>query len=115
MNIVIFAEKFKNGSWDVWEHTCNPSEVKAIVDSALARAGARSLSRNPNHDDFLRGARSTFDVVHSAAEQPEDGDIRVYCVCIGRLVIGDYEKIRQYSHRVAENHELLERTLERTA
>jgi hypothetical protein len=115
MNILIFAEQFKNGGWDVWEHTCSPKEVKAVVDSALARARARSLSRKPNHDDFLYGARSTFDVMHGAAKSPDDGDTRVYCVCIGQLVIGDYDKIRHYSHRVAQTRESLESAMEKTA
>lgn len=115
MEIVVFAEQFKSGSWDVWEHTCSPKETQAIVDCALVRAKVRSSNGQPIHDDFLEGARCTFNVTRGSANSPKDGDIRVYCICVDRIVIGVYEKICQYSQQVAEYHEFVEVALQQTA
>lgn len=100
MEIVIFAEQFKNGSWDVWEHLCNPQEAAAVVDTARVRATVRSQGR-PIHADFLESARSIFNVEGGLASAPNDGDVRVYCVCVDRVVVGNYEKIHQYAQRLA--------------
>lgn len=108
MEIVIYAEQFRYGNWGVWEHTCSPKEVDAVVNSALNRANGRSLNGKPVHDDFLEGARHLFNVSRGSAIAPKDGDTRVYCVCVDHLVIGVYEKIRQYSHRLASARQLAE-------
>jgi hypothetical protein len=100
MEIVIFAEQFKNGNWDVWEHLCSPQEAAAVVDTARVRATVRSNGR-PIHADFLESSRSIFNVEGGLASAPKDGDLRVYCVCVDRVVIGNYEKIHQYSQRLA--------------
>jgi hypothetical protein len=102
MSIVVFAEQFRIGSWDVWEHTCSPKEVEALVDSAVARAMSRTSVEKPAHDDFLQGARHIFNVALGPANDPRDGDIRVYCVCVDQVVIGVYDKVRQYSEGVRE-------------
>ena len=115
MEIVVFAEQFRSGSWDVWEHTCSPKEIEAVVDCALVRARVRSSNGRPTHDDFLEGARCAFDLAHGSANRPKDGDIRVYCVCVDRVVIGVYEKILQYSQQVAGAHEYVEVALQQTA
>ncbi len=115
MEIVVFAEQFTNGNWDVWEHTCTPKEVQAVLDSARATANDRSLEAHPIHGDFLEGARSVFDVAHGPADNPRDGDQQVYCVCLNELVIGVYEKIRRYSQKIMENHEFVEVPLRRSA
>src|SRR5580700_4816168 len=105
MKTVVFAEQFRNGSWDVWEHTCTRSEVEAVFDSAFQRAHQRSSHGQPIHDDFLEGARAVFNVALGSPESPRDGDTRVYCVCMGDVVIGVYEKVHRYSQRVMENHD----------
>lgn len=115
MEIVVFAEQFRSGIWELWQHACSSREAKAVADSALARARARSLSRKPNHDDFLAAARSAFDVGRDSAAGPGDGDIRVYCVCVDRIVMGDCDKIRQYSPRIAESRQFADVAFERIA
>ena len=115
MKIVVFAEQFRNGCWDVWEHTCGPNEAKAIVDSANAKAAGHSLNGRPTHKDLLESARQLFDVAHGPADNPGDGDLRVYCVCVDQFVIGVYDKISRYSQRVMEAHEPVEVALRRTA
>ena len=69
----------------------------------------------PIHDDFLEGARAVFNVALGTAESPSDGDTRVYCVCMGKVVIGVYEKVRQYSQRVMENHDFVGVELKKSA
>jgi hypothetical protein len=108
MEIVVFAEQYRNGSWDLWEYECNPIEAKAIVDSAVARAQGREISAKPVHDDLLASARCLFDVARGTPASPRSGDTRVYCVCVDKLVIGVYEKICQYSQRIAETHEFVD-------
>jgi hypothetical protein len=115
MEIVVFAEQFRNGRWDVWEYECNPIEVKALVDSALARVNDREIGAKPMHDDLLASARCLFDVARGTPASPRSGDTRVYCVCIDKLVIGVYEKIRQYSQDFTEAHEFVEAGLPMSA
>ena len=107
MEIVVFAEQFRNGNWDVWEYDCNPIEAKAVVDAAVARAKAREVGAKPVHGDFLESARDLFDSVRGTVTNPRNGDTRVYCVCIDKQVIGVYDKIRQYAHRLSENQEFV--------
>ncbi len=105
VEIVIFAEQFKNGTWDVWKHVCSPEEGLAVVDTALLRAKVRSSSGRLIHNDILEGARGMFNVAHGPATNPQDGDMRVYCVCVDKIVIGVFEKIRQYSPKFAGTQE----------
>ncbi len=102
MKIVVFAEHFKNGNCESWEHRCSSRETKAVMDSAFARARSRSLSGRPTHEDFLDGARQVFNTTRGAAGRPGDGDLQVYCVCLDKAVIGLYEKIRHYSQQATE-------------
>lgn len=105
MEIVVFAEQYRNGGWDVWEYECNPIEARALVDSAAARANARELNAKPVLDDYLESARCLFDITHGTPAFPRNGDTHVYCVCVDKIVIGVCDKIRQYSHRLAESEE----------
>jgi len=115
MRFVVFAEQFRHGNWDVWEHQCSPSEVTALLDSALERSKQRSSKGRPTHNDLIESARRIFNVERGPEPDPWEGDIRVYCVCAGELVIGVYEKIRQYSGKIAETHEVVEVELEKIA
>jgi hypothetical protein len=112
MKIIVFAEQFSDGCWDVWEHACTPQEVRMLVDCAMARADDRTSDQKPTHEDFLAGAHRLFDVVNSPARER---DTRVYCVCIDQIVIGEYEKIRKYAERIAEAHEYDETALRKSA
>jgi hypothetical protein len=46
MEIVVFAKRLRNGSWEVWEHTCSEEKVDAVEDSARAKTLDR-LSFDP--------------------------------------------------------------------
>ncbi len=115
MHTVVFAEQFKSGNWEVWEHACSPKEVEAVFEAAFARAHQRSSHGQPVHDDFLEGARSVFDVARGLPDDPKDGDTRIYCVCMNQVVIGVYDKVRQYSQQVLENHEFVGVELKKSA
>jgi hypothetical protein len=105
MKIHIFAEQFMDGSWDFWEHTCGQKEADALVDCAIAKALGRASVKKPVHNDYLESARYMFNVSLGEPSSPQEGDRRVYCVCVDSVVIGVYEKVRQYSHRIAEAHQ----------
>jgi|ERR1700677_1785053 hypothetical protein len=115
MKIIIFAEQFSNGAWDVWEHTCSPKEVLAVTDSALSLGMSRTPNGHPAHNDFLESARKMFDVTRGTPASPKDGDLQVYCVCVDQTVIGVGGKIRQYSERIVEAHQFAEVALGRSA
>lgn len=115
MKIIVFAEQFRNGAWDVWEHTCNAKEAKALLDSALESARGYMLNARPSHKDFLESGRKLFDVALGTPTSPKDGDTRVYCICVDQTVIGVGEKIRQYSERIMEAHQFAEAELGKTA
>jgi hypothetical protein len=102
MKIVVFAEHFKRGDCESWEHRCSARETKAVMDSACAHARSRSSIAQPTHNDFLDGARQVFDTTRGAAGSPGDGDLQVYCVCLDKTVIGLYEKISHYSQLATE-------------
>ncbi len=108
MRIIVLAEEFRNGVWDVSEHTCSSKEAQAVVDSALSRAKGHTPNRRPTHKDFLESARHIFNVARGTPNSPRDGDIQVYCICVDQLVIGVCEKIRQYSQRIMETHQSVE-------
>lgn len=115
MKVIIFAEKFTNGEWDVWEHTCNPKEAQAVFDSARSIAKGHSSHGRLAHEDVLQGARKMFDVARGTLASPQNGDLQVYCVCVEQTVIGVCEKIRQYSERIAEAHQFAEVALGKSA
>ncbi len=115
MRIIVFAEQFLNGSWDVWEHTCGYNEAQALVDSARAISRTHTPKGRLAHEDFLQSARKIFDVANGTPASPRHGDIQVYCICIDQTVIGVCEKIRQYSDRIAEAHQFAEFGLGKSA
>ena len=108
MEIVIFAEQFRNGRWDAWKHACSPAEIEAVVNTAIVKARVRASNGQPIHSDFLEGARCIFNVARGLADHPNDGDTQVYCICVDKIVIGVYEKICKYSQKVAEARELVQ-------
>lgn len=115
MKIIVFAEEFRDGAWDVWEHTCSSKEAQAVVDSARAIAKGRASNGRLAHEDFLESARKTFDVRHGTPASPEDGDLQIYCICVEQTVIGVCEKIRQYSEKITEAHQFAELALGKSA
>ncbi len=115
MGIIVFAEQFRNGVWDVWEHTCSFKEAQAILESARSIAKGHTPNGHLAHEDFLESARKMFNVARATPDNPKDGDIQVYCVCVDQTVIGVCEKIRQYSERITESHQFAEVALGKSA
>jgi hypothetical protein len=115
MRIIVFAEQFMNGNWDVWEHTCSQKEAQALVDSARSIAKTHTPKGRLAHEDFLQSARNIFNVADGTPASPRHGDIQVYCICIDQTVIGVCEKIRRYSERIAEAHQFAEFGLGKSA
>lgn len=115
MKIIVFAEQFSNGAWDVWEHKCSPKEAQTVLDSARFIAKGHSSNGRLAHEDVLEGARKMFNVALGTATSPNDGDIQVYCVCVEQTVIGVCEKIRQYSDKITEAHQFAEVALGKSA
>ena len=48
------------------------------------------MNAKPVLDDFLESARCLFDVKRGTLLNPRNGDTRVYCLCVDKLVIGVY-------------------------
>ena len=96
MKIVLLAERFENGNWIDWEHTCNGEEVEAIADSAQAKACDRSRVPTPSYVDYLSGARYIFDVAYGPRDEPKEGDTRAYAAIVDGVLIGEYSKIEHY-------------------
>jgi hypothetical protein len=115
MKILVFAEQFRNGVWDVWEHTCSPKEAETVLDSARSIAKGHTSNGRLAHEDVLQGARKMFDVARGTQATPQDGDLQVYCVCVEQTVIGVCDKIRQYSERITEAHQFAEVALGKSA
>ncbi len=115
MKVIIFAEQFKNGVWDVWEHPCSSKEAQGVFDAARSTAKGHTSNGRLAHEDVLEGARRVFDVARGTAASPKDGDIQVYCVCVEETVIGVCEKIRQYSDKITEAHQFAEVALGKSA
>ncbi|MGB7265479.1 MAG: hypothetical protein WBC92_08190 [Terracidiphilus sp.] len=90
----MFARRFTNGRWEAWEHMCNEEEVDGVVDSAQAKTWDRVLSGPPSYADYLNSVRYVFDVVRGEANNPRDGDLQVYGVCVDGVVTGVYEELR---------------------
>lgn len=95
MKIVVLAERFEDGAWRDWEHTCDEEEVDAVADSAMAKASDRSKP-TPLYSDYLFGARYIFNVAFGPLDQPKDGDTRVYAAVVDGMLIGEYSKIEQH-------------------
>jgi hypothetical protein len=115
MRVIVFAEEFRKGAWDVWEHTCSAKEAKAVFNSALQSAKGHRPDGRPVHQDLLESARKMFNVAPLSPARPKDGDLQVYCICVDQTVIGVYEKIRQYSERITEAHQFAEAALGKSA
>ncbi|HWH59042.1 MAG TPA: hypothetical protein VN682_15550 [Terriglobales bacterium] len=77
MRIIIFAKRFESGSWNSWEHECDPDEVEAMLDSAAAKAFSRTFSRVPTDIDYREAGRYEFDRAYGTAANPAEGDVRV--------------------------------------
>jgi hypothetical protein len=115
MRIIVFAEQFMNGAWDVWEHTCSPKEAQGVLDSARTIAKGHTANGRLAHEDLLEGARRMFNVSRGISASPRDGDLQLYCVCVDQTVIGVCEKIRQYSEKITESHLFAEVGIGKTA
>jgi hypothetical protein len=61
MEMMVFAIRYEYGAWKEYLHDCTNEEIEAIVDSAMAKAGARYM----------------FNVSRGTADRPAEGDIRV--------------------------------------
>jgi len=96
MEIVIFAERFKNGIWKAWEHTCSDEELAAVEDSARAKAQNRLSFGPPLPADYLEGARYIFNVAFGPQDNPRDGDTRVNGVCVDGVVVGVLQKLGRH-------------------
>ncbi|HEY2467802.1 MAG TPA: hypothetical protein VGI45_08165 [Terracidiphilus sp.] len=95
MKIIVLAERFGDGAWSDWEHTCDKEEVEAVVDSAKAKAADRKLYHS-DYIDFLTGAAYIFDVAYGPQDNPKDGDVRVYGAIADGMLIGIYDKIEHH-------------------
>jgi hypothetical protein len=95
--MIILAIRFENGAWKDWEHTCSEEEVKAVVDSARAKAFEQSRYQKPSYVDYLDGARYIFNVIRGPLEKPMEGDTRVYGVSMDKKVIGRIEELDRRS------------------
>ena len=98
MEFVVFAKRFKNGSWEVWEHKCSDEEIGAVEDSARAKAVDRLSFDSPVPFDYLHGARYIFDVAYGVEGDPKDGDTVVHGVCVNGILIGTSGELTRYSH-----------------
>ena len=98
MKITVLAERFEEGAWKDWEHTCDEEEVEAVIDSANAKAADRVHSRPSDIDylDYLTGAAYVFDVAFGPREDPKDGDTRVYGAIVDEMLIGISDKVERH-------------------
>ena len=99
MEIIAFAKKFRDGKWEVWEHTCNDEEVDAVKDSACEKALDRLTFEPPLPIDYLWGARYIFDVARGESDNPRDGDTRVHGVSVDGVLIGISEELSHYNRQ----------------
>ena len=97
MEIIVFARRFENGNWGLWEHTCSEEEVDAVKDSAQAKAYARFSLAPPILIDYLAGARYIFDVAFGPLNEPRDGDTRVHGACIDGILIGISDELSRHA------------------
>jgi hypothetical protein len=104
MEIIVFAEQYQSNQWGVWEHKCDSQESQALFAGAVTMAKERPGEEGPELADYMESARRLFNVGVGPVDNPQDGDLRVYCVVVDNVVIGVFEKIRQYSRKVAETH-----------
>jgi len=96
MKIVVLAERFESGEWTDWEHVCNQEELEAVADSANAKASDRMHFSKPSCVDYLAGAAYVFNVAYGKADDPREGDLRVYATIIDDMLIGMYGSIEHH-------------------
>lgn len=96
MEIVVFAQCFRRGSWEPWEHQCGIEEVEGVADSARAYAADRGRIGLPVLVDYLDGARYIFDVAYGPPDSPKDGDIQIYGISVDGMLIGTYRELRYH-------------------
>ena len=95
MKIIVLAERFEEGAWKDWEHTCDEGEVEAVIDSANAKAADRMHCR-PTYIDYMTGAAYIFDVARGPRDDPKDGDTRVYGAILDEMLIGISDKVERH-------------------
>lgn len=95
MKIVVLAERFEEGAWRDWEHTCDQDDIEAILDSAYAKALDHGHHR-PSYIDYLHGARYIFNVANGPKHTPREGDTRVYAAIVDEMLIGIVDKIEHH-------------------
>lgn len=100
MKIIVLAERFENGAWRDWQHTCTEEEVEAVIDSSNAKAADRMQSQ-PSYIDYLTGAAYIFNVSFGSRVEPRDGDTRVYGAIVNEMLIGIYDKIERHFQSAA--------------
>ena len=93
---VVFAERFEEGVWRSWEHTCDENEVLALEDSAKVKAVDRGNFGDPGYVDYLKGAEYVFNVARGPSHNPREGDTRIFGIAIGEIVIAHFESLRQH-------------------
>ena len=96
MNITVFAERFEDGSWRKWEHSCSGRELDDMLVSARRIAFDRTPFEVPVHTDYLNAAGRLFNVQSGSSRGPLEGDVEVFAVMIDHVLIGIYDKIRSH-------------------
>ena len=96
MRITVLAERFEDSELMDWEHLCDDDEIEAVADSAKAMAFGRGHFGPPNYVDFLKGTQYIFNTAFGPAENPRNGDLRVYAAIIDGMLIGDVERIERH-------------------
>ncbi len=87
MQISVFAVRYSNGVWKEYQHHCSKEEVKAVVDSASAKAFERFRYRTPHYVDFLAGASYVFNVARGPDDKPSEGATVVFGVQVDGTIV----------------------------
>lgn len=95
MKIIVLAERFQEGTWTNWEHTCDKEEIDAVIDSACAKAADHRHPR-PSYIDYLQGSAYIFNVARGPMQNPREGDTRVYAAIVDEMLIGAFQKIEHH-------------------
>ena len=66
MLITILANRFEDGVWKDWEHSCNAEEAEGVIDSANAKAFDHGRIGRPVLIDYLEALDtcSTWPMAH---------------------------------------------------
>ena len=96
MDCTVFAQRFRLGKWQNFEHDCTKDELDAVIDSAQAIAEDHNRMGVPAYVDYLRGIRYVFDVARGTRARPAEGDVRVFGACVDGLLVGEYEEIKRH-------------------